>query len=421
MSPRSLTKADDLIDAPTKPFQQLATDDVIVAKGDDHVGIGVGGVKTHHVVRDVFSGARVAYPMSRRGAPQHARNFRHFLGLKTGEAPTSCLIKMDEGGELITPETSLPNRWPHNATLERDIREEKECCRAIHLQCGLPYDMHTYSFPFACLSLSFDRAALIGDKTQWEALTKEPFNGARACFGQLVWYRKKGSKKTLDPNMAPGLFLGWRVDPGMRYRNVVRVMDYSDFREKRIDVPEPELFIEEGPPVFPVANATHKSLVDGSTLESAARRALPDYPLRKFLSRLNLERLRHQPLGIQSPGLSRIIKFGETAGCKACLGKNSKHTDACRERFAKLLEEQREELAARKTPGKSEVIEETPIPPMPSAPTTPAPPPPAPLEPRPIIDPPYPHDADARSSTDPAPHMAAARGAVGVTINVGAA
>ena len=67
--------------------------------------------------------------------------------------------------------------------------------------------------------------------------------------------------------MAPGLFLGWRVDPGMRYCNVVRVMDYTDFREKRnvsaIDVPEPEFFIEEGPPLFPVANATQKSLVDG--------------------------------------------------------------------------------------------------------------------------------------------------------------
>ena len=71
----------------------------------------------------------------------------------------------------------------------------------------------------------------------------------------------------------------------MRYRGILRVMDYTDFREKRnvlaIDVPEPKLFIEEGPPVFPVANATHKSLVDGSTLESAARRALPEYPLRE--------------------------------------------------------------------------------------------------------------------------------------------
>ena len=98
---KSDTKADDMIDAPTTPFEQLATDDIIIAKGDDHVGIGVGGVKTHHVVRDAFSGARVAYRMSRRGAPQHARNFRHFLGLRAGSTPPSCLIIMDEAGELI--------------------------------------------------------------------------------------------------------------------------------------------------------------------------------------------------------------------------------------------------------------------------------------------------------------------------------
>ena len=73
------------------------------------------------------------------------------------------LVKHDEAQELeqacvevgLVPETSLPNRWPHNAKLERDIREEKECTRAIHLQSGLPYSFHTNSFPFACFSLSF--------------------------------------------------------------------------------------------------------------------------------------------------------------------------------------------------------------------------------------------------------------------------
>ena len=47
---------------------------------------------------------------------------------------------------------------------------------------------------------------------------------------------------------------------------------------------------------------------------------------------------------------------------------------------------EREELAARKIPGGTEVIAETPLPPMPSAPTTPS----APPAPRPIFDPPYP-------------------------------
>ena len=44
-------RSDDGIDVPTQPMQQLATDDVILAMGPDHPGIGVGGVKAHHVIR----------------------------------------------------------------------------------------------------------------------------------------------------------------------------------------------------------------------------------------------------------------------------------------------------------------------------------------------------------------------------------
>lgn len=38
-------KADDFIDPPTEPFAQLATDDVILAKGGEHAGTGIGGLK----------------------------------------------------------------------------------------------------------------------------------------------------------------------------------------------------------------------------------------------------------------------------------------------------------------------------------------------------------------------------------------
>ena len=196
-------KSDDGIDPPKEPFEQLATDDVILAKGSEHFGTGIGGVKTHHVIRDLYSGARVAYPMSKRDIESHAKNFRHYVGLRAGELATRTIMKMDEAQELeqaahqvgFIPETSLPNRWPHNSILERDIREEKECCRVIHLQSGLPYEYHTYSFPHACLSMSFDRPSLCNpDKTQWEAITREKFNGIRLCFGQLIYYRKKHPK-----------------------------------------------------------------------------------------------------------------------------------------------------------------------------------------------------------------------------------
>ena len=387
-------KSDDLIDAPTGPWQQIATDDVIMARGDDHRGIGTGGVKSHHVVRDVFSGARVAYPMSRRTLQHHSKNFRHFFGLRPTAKPPVCLVKMDEAGELegaatevgLIPETSLPNRWPHNAVLERDVREEKECCRSIHLQSGLPYDFHTYSFPYACLSLSFDRASH-SDKTksQWEVLTKSPFEGIRVCFGQLVYYRKKGpSTRALDPNLQPGLFLGWRLDAGMRYRFATKVLDYAEFRAKRntlvVDVPQDELFVEEGPPVFPVANANRRALVEG-----AAEGELPEIPLKEVPFPPEGSDDKPPPREPKARSVyitvERIIKLKETPGCKACYGKAVIHTPECRKRFTELVEKERKEKEERRslppTPGRS--VPPTPaetVPPTPAAeraaPPTPA-------------------------------------------------
>ena len=125
----------------------------------------------------------------------------------------------------------------------------------------------------------------------------------------------------------------------MRYRNIARVMGYADFHEKRnlsaIDMPKPELFIEGVPPVFPVANAILKSLVDGSILESAIRRVWPDYLLRKVA----FPPAAGPPDAGQAPPptstdvkyraiyitVERIIKIGETPGYQACLGQDSKH------------------------------------------------------------------------------------------------
>ena len=328
------------------------------------MGVGIGGIRSHHVIRDVKSGARLAYPLSKRDAQAHARNFRHFIGLKANEVTTKTLIKMDEAGELeqaahlcgMTPETSMPNRWPHNAVLERDVREEKECCRSVHLQSGLPYEFHTFSYPYACLSMTFDRKALADEsKTQWEMITKSPFEGRRLCFGQLVFFRKKSAtRRTLEPNMSPGLFLGWRIDPGLRYRGVLWVLDYQEYRTKKnalaIDVPQEELYVEPGPPCFPIAFARDKALKEGRDS------SVSEFP------EIDLKELPFPPEGgVASPStpsgpkgrgvyitLERIIRFKETPGCKGCAGTSSKHTQECRDRFARLVNAEKEEELASK-------------------------------------------------------------------------
>ena len=72
-------KDDDFLDPPKGPYEQLSTDNVIMARGEDFAGKGVGGVKAFHVIRDSFSGARITYPMSKRDASSRSKNFRRFL------------------------------------------------------------------------------------------------------------------------------------------------------------------------------------------------------------------------------------------------------------------------------------------------------------------------------------------------------
>ena len=365
-------KADDFVDPPKQPLEQLATDDVILAKGSEHLGVGIGGIRSHHVIRDAYSGARVAYPLSKRTADAHARNFRHFLGLRGSELTTRTFIKMDEAGELeqaahavgMVPETSLPNRWPHNAILERDVREEKECCRTIHLQSGLPYEYHTYSYPYACLSMSFDKPSIADpDKTQWESLTRNKFDGMRLCFGQLVYYRRKSpTKRTLEPNMSPGLFSGWRIDPGFRYRNVLRVLDYQEYRTRggnsAVDVPEAEIFVPEGDPVFPVGFSRHQALIRGDNPDDLK---LPEYALKDVPFPKEGGIASPSTPGLKSRSVyitvDRILKWKETPGCKGCTGHSRAHTDECRARFSMLVEKEKEAEREKKAPPPESEIE----------------------------------------------------------------
>ena len=61
---------------------------------------------------------------------------------------------------------------------------------------------------------------------------------------------------------------------------MVKVLDYQDFRTRRAivvhDVPEAELFVEEGGPCLPVAAAAHKALRTGEAEGELPEVALKD-------------------------------------------------------------------------------------------------------------------------------------------------
>ena len=89
------------------------------------------------------------------------------------------------------------------------------------------------------------------------------------------------------------------------------------------DVPEPELFVEEGSPSFPVAVAVRKALLQGSTEEefpaltlkevAFANEAEPDAPSSAKPRSVNIT-------------VDRILRFKETPGCKGCAGRTRYQT-----------------------------------------------------------------------------------------------
>ena len=125
-----------------------------------------------------------------------------------------------------------------------------------------------------------------------------------------------------------------------------------------VDVPEPELFIEEGSPIFPIAEAKRKALLDGKSEDDPLE--LKVYDLKEVPFPVDGgEPAPSTPSGPKSRSVyitvERILKFKETPGCKGCFGTSRLHIEECRRRFASLVEaEKREALDRREEPAAPE-------------------------------------------------------------------
>ena len=69
------------------------------------------------------------------------------------------------------------------------------------------------------------------DKTRWEVMTGSRFLGPKYPLGALIFYRAKGDGMA-EPTTKPGLFAGWKLESGLRYRDAVLVLDYDATRHR---------------------------------------------------------------------------------------------------------------------------------------------------------------------------------------------
>ena len=380
---------------PTGPGQLLSADTLIISRAAAETSnqkpagpqrTSMEGHSCGFTVRDTYSGVGLVFPQRRRNQDANYRAFKHFQGPSWQESP-HIIVKSDAAKDIVNavsqmgwhPEPSLENAWPHNAVHERWQRTLKSVQRAVILQSGFNTEAWNWSMPYAAVVLAISQLAPLlphekddDDKPKPEFVEKSnwtcwrahhrgaTFKGPLEPFGRLCHYYD-ASKHTLEPQSSPGLFVGWRIESGCRYKGVILVADYERLRQGDFSslhslraLPEKEVFFPTDL-CFPFAEARQAALRTITSQKglppcggSGTQGPPPSLPFDEEAGENEEENIDHE-LSVQLPPMTksfriskkRIHDFGETPGCLACESGDSSfgHTDYCKARIMKLVDE----------------------------------------------------------------------------------
>ena len=355
--------------APDAPLKELSTDDLILKKTSDAGAEKSGDGIAHavQVIRDSFSGMSHGYSMATRDQETHYKGLKHIAGPDSSADPT-VVVKSDRD-EAITnavvemgwnPEPSL-SHWPHNTVHERFHQSLKSSVRANLLQAGMAADPAAWAectiYSTIALALSSTPPILpheVGTpaeqlklrQSSWECFHGgEAFTGPDEPFGRLCYMRDRDAS-AVGPNSTAALFAGWDLSSGLRHLGACKVFAYANVkgggrgRYKTRLVDQREIYFPQRI-VFPLAVA------EAAALEGMGELVAKDFPAIQLpwqeeaaepigdvrLPLADIAKLgRHEHI---TPG--RIALHGPSMDCPKCLENRGTHTDACRDRFDRLI------------------------------------------------------------------------------------
>eukprot|EP00435_Cladocopium_sp_Y103_P038967 s909_g10.t1 len=307
--------------------QQLACDHLVVFKSAK--GNGTCGADRSRSFLKSF-----AYPPVSREASQLASNLKHFVGLKS---TSYTIVRSDAAGEILKavidnnwlPESSVPARFPHNSVLEREIRAFQETATSVFLQAG--FAARPQLWPQACCYVATAMSAFLKDgegKARWELAFDKEYLGPRYLLGQLGYVRTKDAGKfKFSPNAAPAIFVGWRLDFGMRYRGVLQFVLYSHLREDASCYPVSQFHDTEvympAEAVFPLASAAEAALKELDDPRLSELHDIDSVPV-PFVD----AEIKHKTRRVYVT-YARMLKIGATVGRKGCENDTSAHNAEC--------------------------------------------------------------------------------------------
>ena len=333
---------------PVKAFgERIAVDFIVVSKTAES--------KTDHyvlMIRDEWSGFLQGIPMFSRDGDLIVSHIKKFLGPRVSANTLVC--KADAAKEFQYAaeqlgayyEPTLERYWPHNSRLERDIRTFQESVRATHLSSGFAAypSLWPITVQYCTVSLALgwnqpDVEPPEGERhlTRLEAASGQRFDGPHWLLGQLVYYRVSDRTKLhkFSGSCVPGIFAGWRLENGCRYRGVVLILDYEKVRtqakgfENLIAVPQEEVIFDDHL-TLPLKVAHRESLTKFNTADPSKIPSISipfsDEPI-ELPAKTRAEYIT----------LDRLIKYGGTDDCRGCEMLTSRHSKACRDRFNRLI------------------------------------------------------------------------------------
>ena len=189
-------------------------------------------------------------------------------------------------------------------------------------------------------------------KTRWELAFGKEFLGPHYLLGQLGYVRTKDAGKfKFSPNAEPAIFIGWRLDFGMRYRDVLQFILYSHLREDASSHPvsqfhDAEVYMPEDV-TFPLASAAEAALKELDDPRLTELHDIDAVPIPFVDSEIKPKTRRVYV------AYARMLKIGATKGCKGCENDTSSHNQECIARF--------EEAFGRKDADGSVVEPEVPV------------------------------------------------------------
>ena len=348
---------------PPKAFgEKMSTDTFIVSKSaTDEKKIGGGGEHCVQTNRDSYSGVLHAYPLASKAHEYLIETLQHFNKSPPKEG---IAVKGDNAEEAIKAlrklgwrhDPSLENVWPHNSVHERDSRTWAELLRTNFLSSGLHIFPKTWPVAAEYAAIAFnatlhppifaherdtEAAAAKAITNRWAYAFGEDFPGRSLALGQLVYYRVVSTDKTAA-NAIAGIFAGWKLDAGLKYRKYTKVLSYAALKDRTGEYWEPknvhetELFVPEGPPKFPLRRIAEAAVENFSDPDKEQLDDLQQYPLpwvgKELAKGITASgRPRHAHIT-----WNRMMEHGLTDDCKGCVMESSRHSKKCHERFDAL-------------------------------------------------------------------------------------